>query len=107
MLVLALGGGTVMTPGCAQIAKEQTLCIYLRASIETLMEHLENQTTNRPLLNKSERPAMRDRITNLMSQRSETYEKTAHIVVDTEGKAVEAVAYEILLKTGLQQSQPQ
>ena len=85
-----------MTPECAQIVKEQTLCIYLRASIETLMEHLEDQTMNRPLLNNSERPAMRDRITNLMAQRSETYEKTAHIVVDTEGKSIEAVAYEIM-----------
>ncbi len=85
-----------MTPECAQIVKEQTLCIYLRASIETLMEHLEDQTMNRPLLNNSERPAMRDRITNMMAQRSETYEKTAHIIIDTDGKSIEAIASEIM-----------
>ena len=109
MLVLALGGGAVMTRECAEIVREQTICIYLRASIETLMEHLEDQTMNRPLLNNSERPdchferaerdeksAMRDRITNMMAQRSETYEKTAHIIVDTDGKSIEAIASEIM-----------
>ena len=108
-LILALGGGTVMTPECAEIVKEKTFCIYLRASIETLMEHLEDQTMNRPLLNGSERPdchferaerdeksAMRDRITDLMAQRSSTYEKTAHIIIDTDGKSIEAVASEII-----------
>jgi shikimate kinase len=108
-LILALGGGTVMTPKCAEIVKEKTFCIYLRASIETLMEHLEDQTVNRPLLNGSERPdchferaerdeksAMRDRIITLMSQRAETYEKTAHIIIDTDGKSIEAVASEII-----------
>jgi shikimate kinase len=114
MLVLALGGGAVMTPECAQIVKEQTFCIYLRASIETLTEHLEDQTMNRPLLNNSERPdchferaerdeksAMRDRITNMMAQRSETYEKTAHIIVDTDGKSIETIASEIASKLKL------
>ena len=108
-LILALGGGTVMTPECAEIVKEKTCCVYLRASIETLMEHLEDQTVNRPLLNGSERPdchferaerdeksAMRDRITDLMAQRSATYEKTAHIIIDTDGKSIEAVASEII-----------
>ena len=107
-LILALGGGAVMTPECAEIVKEKTFCIYLRASIETLMEHLQDQTMNRPLLNNSERPdchferaerdeksAMRDRITDLMAQRSSTYEKTAHIIINTDGKSIEAVASEI------------
>ena len=31
-----------------------------------------------------------------MALRSETYEKTAHIIIDTDGKSVEAVASEII-----------
>ena len=37
-----------------------------------------------------------ERITELMAQRSETYEKTAHIIIDTDGKSIEAIASEIL-----------
>ena len=107
-LVLALGGGTVMTPECAEIVHSQTRCIYLRASIETLISHLENEAAGRPMLNtdavnchfdqakRVEKSALRERITSLMDERSETYEKTAHIIIDTDGKSIEAIASEIL-----------
>ena len=105
-LVLALGGGAVMTTECAEIVHSDTLCIYLKASVETLMEHLSGQTDSRPLLNthdchsdrakRVEESALRDRITELMALRSDTYEKTAHIVIDTDGKSIEAVASEII-----------
>ena len=109
-LVLALGGGTVMTPECAEIVKDQTCCIYLKASIETLMEHLSGEADGRPMLantssaesSTSLRGAERrgnplyDRIAELMAQRSETYEKTAHIIIDTDGKSIEAIASEII-----------
>ena len=109
-LVLALGGGTVMTAECAEIVHSDTLCIYLRASVETLLEHLSGQADNRPLLNthdchserakRVEESALRDRITDLMAKRSDTYEKTAHIVIDTDGKSIETVASEIISKLG-------
>ena len=92
-LILALGGGAVMTKECAEIVREETCCVYLKASIETLMEHLSGESENRPML-KGE--ALQERITELMAQRSETYEKAAHIVVDTDGKSIEAIASEIL-----------
>ena len=130
-LVLALGGGAVMTKECAKIVREQTCCIYLKASIETLMEHLSGEAEGRPMLanassaetstsaaeprsslqvadtslqgaDTSLRGAERrgnplyDRITELMAQRSETYEKTAHIIVDTDGKSIEEIAQKIL-----------
>ena len=121
-LVLALGGGTVMTPECAEIVSSETRCIYLRASVETLIGNLEGQTDNRPLLNlqnchsdrdcnchsdrdsnchsdrakRVEESTTRNRITELMSLRSSTYEKTAHIIIDTDGKSIEAIASEII-----------
>ena len=130
-LILALGGGTVMTPECAEIVREETCCVYLKASIETLMEHLAGEADGRPMLanassaetstsaaeprsslqvadtslrgaDTSLRGAERrgnplyDRITELMAQRSETYEKTAHIIVDTDGKSIEEIAQKIL-----------
>ena len=99
-----------MTKECAEIVKEQTCSIYLRASIETLMDHLSGEVDGRPLLGNtfatetstplrgSERRGnqLQERIVDLMAKRSETYEKTAHIIIDTDGKSIEAIALEIL-----------
>ena len=113
-MVLALGGGAVMTAECAEIVHSDTICIYLKASVDTLMEHLSGQTDNRPLL--SERASenevttrhceesegrrgnlhTRTRIETLMAQRSATYENTAHIIIDTDGRSVEVIASDII-----------
>ena len=90
--VLALGGGTVTTPECAETAHEKTLCIYMRASVQTLKTHLEGQTEGRPLLCGQD---IEERLERLMSERGHIYEKTAHIIIDTDGKSVEDICFEI------------
>ena len=90
--VISLGGGTVMTRECAELVHTRTLCIYLRASVETLVSHLEGETSNRPMLSGN----LKDRITELMSQRSSTYESIAHIILDIDGQTVEEPAGSIL-----------
>ena len=92
LMIVALGGGTVMTPECAELVKEKTTCIYLKASIETLIRHLETEAPGRPML---QGDSLRSRIEELMSLRSETYETTAHITIETDGKSIEAIAEEI------------
>ena len=162
--VLALGGGAVMTAGSEDIVHEGTICIYLKASVDTLIEHLSGETAGRPLLNQSpvvtndnssvktsdgssdltnnyssvmssnststmqtcspsvmqtcppsvmqtcspsvmsnevETSPLRARILELMSRRAASYERTAHIIIDTDGKTIEAVAAEIITKTAL------
>lgn len=89
VLVLALGGGTVMTPECERIIRENTCCIYLKASVETLIEHLDNEADKRPLLSGGE---LRTQIESLLSRRSATYERTAHMIIDTDGKTVDEIA---------------
>mgnify|MGYP003466665896 FL=1 len=91
-VIVALGGGTVMTPECAEIVREKTHCIYLRASVDTLVSHLENEAAGRPMLQGA---SLRSRIEELMALRSSTYEATAHDVIDTDSKTVEEVAAEI------------
>ena len=56
-LVLSLGGGVVMTPECAELVKENTLCIYLRTSVDTLVERLTDEAAGRPLLNTGNQPS--------------------------------------------------
>ena len=89
-IILALGGGTVMTKECADMVHEMTICIYLRATVDTLMANLNDETEGRPML-KSE-DGLEARIKELMSMRAETYERTAHIIIDTDGKSIEEIA---------------
>ena len=110
-IVLALGGGAVMQEECERMVHEGTVCIYLKASVETLLSHLEGEAAGRPLLNNapvmsSEVPSvmssevetspLRNRILELMSLRSATYERTAHHIIETDGKAIEEIATEII-----------
>ena len=110
-IVLALGGGAVMQEECERMVHEGTVCIYLKASVETLLRHLEGEAAGRPLLNNtpvmsSEVPSvmssevetspLRNRILELMSLRSATYERTAHHIIDTDGKTIEGIASEII-----------
>ena len=124
-MILALGGGAVMTEGSAEMVHRDTVCIYLRASVDTLIEHLTGETSGRPLLAATslrgrERSAnkpvafcsetacgrrngpkrrgnpLQERITKLMRERSSTYERTAHHIIDTDGKTVNDIALEII-----------
>ena len=92
--ILSLGGGTIMRKECAEMVGERTLCIYLKASVDTLVKNLEGETEGRPML-ASGRP-LRDRITELMAQRSSTYEMTAHIIIDTDGKDMDEIVRMIM-----------
>lgn len=108
--VLALGGGTVMTPDCAHMVQERTRCIYLRATVNTLVQRLRNEAAGRPML-RTRTPdpgtepcptpadadiALRERISSLLAQRSATYESVAHHIIDVDGLSVEDVAHSIL-----------
>ena len=81
-----------MTPGCAEILQAETMCIYLRASIDTLVEHLEGQTDGRPMLQGIE---LRERVKKLMGERSDTYEANAQMIVDVDGKDIDKISAEI------------
>ena len=90
--IISLGGGTIMTRECAEIVRERTMCVYLRATVETLAEHLEGETQGRPMLSGN----VQERISELMSQRAATYEGTAHIIIDIDGKSADEVAQAII-----------
>ncbi len=90
--IISLGGGTIMTRECAEIVRERTMCVYLRATVETLAEHLEGETQGRPMLKGN----VHQRITELMAQRAATYEGAAHIIIDIDGKSADEVAQAII-----------
>lgn len=115
--VLALGGGTVMTPACAELVRQQTCCIYLRADADTLCRRLSahGQAGRRPLLSPAsgqslpptcadgtgaddalgKLSALRQRIEKLLAEREPVYSAAACHTVDTDTLSPAAVADEI------------
>ena len=102
LLVLSLGGGTLTTPECAELVKNRTFCIYLRASADTLVHNLENDFERRPMLGPSgaDTGKLRARIGQLMEQREKTYKDTARYIMDIDGRTFNDVASEIAAVLG-------
>lgn len=82
-----------MTRECAEIVHKGTRCIYLKASVETLVENLKDEAAGRPML--ASAGSLHYRITELLALRSATYEDTAHIIIDTDRKDIDVIAEEI------------
>ena len=110
-IVLSLGGGTVMTPECAELVREKTLCIYLRTSVDALVCRLASEAEGRPLLDQASHPGddgnnspnesaalLHSRIESLMSRRASTYEATAHITIDTDDLSIDEIAQTLATK---------
>ena len=101
--IVSLGGGTVTQERCAELVKEKTVCVYLRAAVDTLVERLSDEAVGRPMLSsgqgadshQSAESALRTRIETLMAQRSAIYESTAHYIIDTDGLSIDEVAQSI------------
>ena len=87
--VLALGGGAVLAPASAALLHEKTVCIYLRATLDTLLARLAGETAGRPLADAS--------LADRLAAREPIYEKTAHVIIDTDGLSPDEVADEIII----------
>ena len=90
-VVLALGGGAVTAPASASLLHEKTVCIYLRATLETLRARLEGETAGRPLADAS--------LADRLAAREPLYEQTAHVIIDTDGLSPDEVADEIIISS--------
>ena len=103
-LLLALGGGTLMSEECRELVKQNAKCIYLRAKVETLAENLRaDDVAGRPMLAgvdltaPAESPdSLESRIASMMALRGPIYEKAADIILDIDGLSYEDAARQIL-----------
>ena len=87
--VLSLGGGTVTIPGAIKLLQEKTLCIYLKATVETLWARLDGNTESRPLAD--------DLFAERLAKREPLYEAAAHVIIDTDDLSPEQIADEIII----------
>lgn len=88
-MVLALGGGTLTSCENAEKVARNTICIYLKATADTLVRRLEGESQGRPLLAGGE---LRGRIEELLKKRGPVYEKTARHSMATDGLSVGEIA---------------
>jgi shikimate kinase len=88
--VLALGGGAVLDPATRDLLAGQTV-IYLRVGLSEAVKRV-GLGTARPLLLGN----VRGRIKALLDERAPLYESVATHVVDTDGRAPDEVAAEIV-----------
>lgn len=91
-MVLALGGGTLTTKKNAEKIARKTLCIYLKATADTLAERLAAEAQKRPMLAGKE---LHRRIAELLKEREPMYEKAARHTVETDGLSVAEIARRI------------
>ena len=83
-MVLATGGGLPMKEENQVLLKELGRVVYLKASVDTLVERLKEDTT-RPLLKEGD---LRKKIETMLEIRNPIYEKVADIVLETDTKSI-------------------
>jgi shikimate kinase len=93
-MVLATGGGVVLSPANREALSSRGLVIYLHTTIEQQLERTR-YNKNRPLLDTHNRRA---RLESLMAQREPLYQEMADITIETDGGQARNLARRIARK---------
>lgn len=91
-IVLATGGGTVLTEENRKNLSARGMVVYLETSLDQQMERIEFDR-KRPLIQEGDR---REILARLRNERIPYYRETADHVFTTNGRSVRAVAEELL-----------
>ena len=81
-IVLATGGGAVITPENRRVLQKRGIVVYLRADVAELLRRTAHDK-NRPLLQTND---PKQTLTALIAEREPWYLEIADIVFDTQGK---------------------
>ena len=96
-IVLATGGGSIMTKAVRNRLSARGIVVYLQTTIEKQVARTQRDK-RRPLLQKDDpEQVLRD----LAEKRNPLYEEVADYVVDTDDQSARAVANQIISKIGL------
>ena len=90
-IVLATGGGAVLSKENCDLLVANGTVIYLRAPVRSLLKRTRRDR-NRPLLQIADPAA---RLTALFEQRDPLYREIAHLIVDTGDQSVRVLAGQI------------
>jgi len=93
-IVLATGGGAILSKENRRLLKERGIVVYLKASVDELYRRT-SRDKNRPLLATSD---PKGRIRDLLAFREPLYDEIADIVIETSGSSVSAVSAQLIEK---------
>lgn len=88
-IVLATGGGAILSEKNRRVLQAHGLVVYLYAHLEDLWARTRHDK-NRPLL-QTENP--KNRLEALFTERDPLYQEVADVVIDTSGHHVHKIAY--------------
>src|SRR4029079_9306220 len=91
-LVIATGGGAILSEANRELMRTHGTVIYLRARLENLWERTRQDTT-RPLLRTPDRRAT---LGELLPAREPLYSEAAHVIVDTGAQSAASLANKVI-----------
>ena len=86
-LVISCGGGAVLDPENRAQMRATGVVVWLRASASSLAERVRENLPDRPLLPSADAEQELERLADL---RAPAYEGAAHVIVDTDGRTIDA-----------------
>lgn len=96
-IVLATGGGSIMTKAVRNRLSARGIVVYLQTTIDKQVARTQRDK-RRPLLQKDDPEQV---LRELAEKRNPLYEEVADYVVDTDDQSARAVANQIISKIGL------
>lgn len=91
-IVLATGGGAVMTPENRTVLSARGVVVYLKASLDQQFERTQNDR-KRPMLRNGD---LREKLEQLAAEREPIYEDLADCIVETDGHGIRSIIQNIL-----------
>lgn len=93
--IIATGGGILDDGENRQILKQRGICVWLTASVETIMERIEadrHTNDNRPALCSADEES---EIAIMLARRDRIYRQAADVIIDTSSKSIDDVVDDI------------
>lgn len=91
-VVLATGGGAILSPDNRRLLRRSGIVIYLRASVNDLYRRTRHDK-NRPLLQTDN---LYGRLSELYGQRDSLYRETAHLIIDSGKQGVRFLVQKLI-----------
>lgn len=93
-IILATGGGVILSEENRRLLKQNGIVIYLCASVDELLRRTRTDK-NRPLLQTQDQHA---RLTELLAHRDVLYRNTADIIIDSGKQGIRSLVYKLIRK---------
>lgn len=93
-LIISLGGGTPCYGNNMQEIIKKGISFYLKASINTIFERLQGETSQRPLVATIGQENLKEYIAKHLFERSAFYDKASHTIV-VDAKSLNEISGEI------------